>query len=186
MDISLQLNPSKRAYAIQSQSGAKQAEKKSAVSQTDRVTVSRQALEYLEQLNRQTQAQKKSDQDQDSSTFSDGGASSILDTLSKSLKEMEKCSKIAASIMKGKRVPLEDLQYLMEHDIKGYQLAMAMRRPPEDDKEEKSVLDDEDRQGDTAESTSSVESAGSCESASESGEAPTGGEASNSAEAGSL
>jgi hypothetical protein len=99
------------------------------------------------------------------------------------LKELEKCSKIAASIMKGKRVPLEDLRYLMEHDIKGYQLAMAMRKPEKDDREEKSVLDDEDRQEDTTESTgttASVEPTMSCGSSGESGE---GGETAAGGEA---
>jgi hypothetical protein len=172
MDISLEVNPSKRAYAIQAQSAAKQSGKTTA--QTDRLALSQQAIAYLEENNRriQEQAQEKSEQEEDGDVTSDGGASDLLDTLGKAMKEMEKCAKIAASIMKGKRVPLEDLRYLMEHDTKGYQLAMAMRKPEKDDKEEKSVLDDEDLQEDTTESTgttASVEPAASCESSGESG-----------------
>ena len=49
--------------------------------------------------------------------------------------------------MKGNRVPLEDLRYLMEHDQAGYKLAMAMRRHNPDPEDEESVLDDEDRNG---------------------------------------
>jgi hypothetical protein len=175
MDISLEATPSKRAYSIQAQSTTKQSEKTATTTQTDRFTLSRQAIAYLEENNRriQEQAQERSEQEDGGDVTSDGGASDLLDTLGKALKEMEKCSKIAASIMKGKRVPLEDLRYLMEHDSKGYQLAMAMRKPEKDDKEEKSVLDDEDRQGDTDESagtTADVEPTASCGSSGESGE----------------
>ena len=35
---------------------------------------------------------------------------------------------IAASIMRGDRVPPEDMAYLMNNDPEGYKLAMAMRR----------------------------------------------------------
>jgi hypothetical protein len=180
MDISLEVNPSKRAYSIQTQSTVKQTEKTSTATQTDRLALSQQAVAYLEENNRRIQEQEKSEQEDDGDVTSDGGASDLLDTLGKAMKEMEKCAKIAASIMKGKRVPLEDLRYLMEHDSKGYQLAMAMRKPEKDDKEEKSVLDDEDRQEDTGESTgttASVESTASCESSGEGGEPSAEGEA---------
>jgi hypothetical protein len=174
MDISLEVNPSKRAYSIQAQSTAKQTGKASTTTQTDRLALSQQAVAYLEENNRriQEQAQERSEQEDGGDVTSDGGASDLLDTLDKAMKEMEKCNKIAASIMTGKRVPLEDLRYLMEHDSKGYQLAMAMRKPEKDDKDEKSVLDDEDRQEDTGESTgttASVESTASCEPSGESG-----------------
>jgi hypothetical protein len=185
VDISLEVNPSKRAYSIQTQSTVKQAEKTSTTTRTDRLALSRQAVAYLEENNRriQEQAQEKSEQEDDGDVTSDGGASDILDTLGKAMKEMEKCAKIAASIMKGKRVPLEDLRYLMEHDIKGYQLAMAMRKPEKDDKEEKSVLDDEDRNGNTTESSSSTEAPASCDTSGESAETATSGETSTSTEA---
>jgi hypothetical protein len=153
VDISLEVNPSKRAYTIQTQSAAKQTEDPSTTARTDRLALSRQAVAYLEENNRRIQEQvlKKSKKEDDGDPTSDGGMSDILDTLAKAMKEMKKCNKIAAAIMKGKNVPKEDLQYLMEHDMEGYRLAMAMRKPPKDDKEEKSVLDDEDRSGTTAE-----------------------------------
>lgn len=72
-----------------------------------------------------------------------------LDSMSKKLKMMNKCQKIAAAIMRGDRVPPEDLQYLMLHDKEGYKIALALRRPKKDPKEMKSVLDDEDKNGDT-------------------------------------
>jgi hypothetical protein len=183
MDISLQTNPGKRAYSIQAQSAAKQTGDPSAAKQTDRLALSRQAVAYLEENNRrmQEQAQEKSQQENGGDITGDGGASNLLDTLGKAMKEMEKCAKIAASIMKGKRVPLEDLRYLMEHDSKGYQLAMAMRKPEKDDREEKSVLDDEDRRGDTAErtgTTAGVEPAAPSAPAAESGEATDGSQGS--------
>ena len=70
-----------------------------------------------------------------------------LDALSEQIKVQQKCMKIAMRIMQGKKVPPQDERYLMEHDPKGYKLAMALRKPPKkDEKECKSVLDDEDKQ----------------------------------------
>ena len=48
-----------------------------------------------------------------------------LDSMEDKLDMMNKCQKIAAAIMRGDRVPPEDLRYLMEHDKEGYKLAMA-------------------------------------------------------------
>ena len=91
---------------------------------------------------------------------------------------MRKCQKIAASIMKGNRVPPEDLEYLMKNDPDGYKLAMAMRRENPDPEDEKSVLDDEDRNGGSAEGSGGGESPPVSAP-----EAPsTGGEASAAAE----
>lgn len=159
MDISLTLNPSKRAYSVQTQTVSQQNVKKPAAAQTDRLSLSQQAVAYLEENDRRIQEQMRrtSTQNSDGSVASDGGASDILDTFGEAMKEMEKCNKIAASIMKGKRVPLEDMLYLLEHDGKAYQMAMAMRKPEKDNKEEKSVLDDEDRNGDTELRTTSEE-----------------------------
>ena len=83
-----------------------------------------------------------------------------LDGLSEGLDIQMKCLKIAMNIMKGKKVPPEDEQYLMENDPEGYKLAMAMRKPPKKDEEEcESVLDDEDKKGRTSETSDSGESA---------------------------
>lgn len=118
----------------------------------DKVTLSRQAVSYLEEQNRRMwQYQQERDQRRQSRLDSELSA---LDTAKSRLKRMEdeldilnKCQKIAASIMKGNRVPLEDLRYLMEHDQAGYKLAMAMRRHNPDPEDEESVLDEEDRNG---------------------------------------
>lgn len=118
----------------------------------DKVTLSRQAVSYLEEQNRRMwQYQQEREQRRQSRLDSELSA---LDTAKNRLKRMEdeldilnKCQKIAASIMKGNRVPPEDLRYLMEHDQAGYKLAMAMRRHNPDPEDEESVLDDEDRNG---------------------------------------
>lgn len=118
----------------------------------DKVTLSRQAVSYLEEQNRRMwQYQQEREQRRQSRLDSELSA---LDTAKSRLKRMEdeldilnKCQKIAASIMKGNRVPPEDLRYLMEHDQAGYKLAMAMRRHNPDPEDEESVLDDEDRNG---------------------------------------
>lgn len=118
----------------------------------DKVTLSRQAVSYLEEQNRRMwQYQQEREQRRQSRLDSELSA---LDTAKSRLKRMEdeldilnKCQKIAASIMKGNRVPLEDLRYLMEHDQAGYKLAMAMRRHNPDPEDEESVLDEEDRNG---------------------------------------
>ena len=92
-----------------------------------------------------------------------------LDALSEALDVQMKCMKIAANIMKGKKVPPEDEQYLMEHDPEGYKLTMAMRRPPKDDEECDSVLDEEDRSsGETSETGEAAPAEGG-------GDAPSSG-----------
>lgn len=78
-----------------------------------------------------------------------------LDALSEELDVQMKCLKIAMNIMKGKKVPPEDERYLMEHDPNGYKMAMAMKALVKEDKKEcKSVLDDEDKNGDKTEESS--------------------------------
>ena len=57
---------------------------------------------------------------------------------------MKKCAEIAARLMAGKKIPLQDEQYLMDNDPQGYRLALAMRREEEDEEECGSVLDPED------------------------------------------
>ena len=108
---------------------------------SDQASWSQAALSFLQELNRQDlekqrklleQKQKKSGE---------------LDSLTKSLKVMDKCRKIASRIMKGDKVPPEDERYLQENDMNGYKLALACRTPKEKPKEWKSVLDDEDRNG---------------------------------------
>ena len=101
-------------------------------------------------------------------------AKSQLDSMEKKLKVMNKCQKIAASIMRGDRVPPEDLAYLMNNDPEGYKLAMAMRRENPDPEDCESVLDEEDRAGASGEGYGG--DAAPIEGASGGGEASAGGE----------
>ena len=107
----------------------------------DKLTLSRQALAFFEEQNRLRQAEEQR------RTAQKQSGSSELDLLEKALDVQDKCLKIAASIMKGNRVPPEDLEYLMNNDPEGYKLARALRRENPDPEDEKSVLDDEDKNG---------------------------------------
>ena len=108
---------------------------------TDKVSLSRQALAFFEEQNRLRQAEEQRRAAKKQSSGSE------LELLEKAMDVQDKCLKIAASIMKGNRVPPEDLEYLMNNDPEGYKLAMAMRRENPDPEDEESVLGDEDRNG---------------------------------------
>ena len=131
----------------------------------DRCTLSQQALRYLEEQNRMMQEAAERRARRESEGKSD------LDLLAKQVDMQEKCLKIAASIMKGNRVPPEDLKYLMDNDPAGYKLAMAMRQEKKDPEDCESVLDDEDKN-----SAAAQESGGEAASVEPSG-ASGGGEA---------
>ena len=145
----------------------------------DKLTLSRQALNYLEEQNRlawerdQQREQQRQGRMNDSLSALDSGESQ-LDSMEKKLKVMNKCQKIAASIMRGNRVPPEDLAYLMNNDPEGYKLAMAMRRENPDPEDCESVLDEEDRAG--ASGGGYGEDAASIEGVFGGGEAAAGGE----------
>ncbi len=115
----------------------------------DKLSLSRQALDYLEQQDKLREELDERRSQQHSLIQSQLDAmqtkKSELDALGKHLKTQSKCQKIAASIMKGDRVPPEDLAYLMKNDPEGYKLAMAMRRPKKDPEDCESVLDEEDK-----------------------------------------
>lgn len=114
----------------------------------DKLSLSRQALAFLEEQNRQAMEREQRRQSRMNDSLSSmESAKSELDAMGKKLKVMSKCQKIAASIMKGDRVPPEDLEYLMNNDPDGYKLAMAMRRHKKDPEKCESVLDEEDRNG---------------------------------------
>jgi len=125
----------------------------------DKFSLSRQALAYLEQENklRRELDERRSQQRGVIQSQLDAMQSkkSELDALSKHLKTQSKCQKIAASIMKGDRVPPEDLAYLMKNDPEGYKLAMAMCRPKKDPEDCESVLDEEDKKGSSTGGTTS-------------------------------
>ncbi|MBD5132897.1 MAG: hypothetical protein HDT38_00260 [Clostridiales bacterium] len=126
----------------------------------DKLTLSRQALSFLEEQDRkrwqwkQEREQRRQDRMSDSLSALESSKRE-LDAMGEKLKVLSKCQKIAVSIMKGNRVPPEDLEYLMNNDPEGYKLAMAMRRENPDPEDEKSVLDDEDRGGGRAEASGS-------------------------------
>ena len=115
----------------------------------DKLTLSQQALSYLEEQSRLAwEREQRRDRASDSLSALDT-AKSQLDSMAEKLKVMRKCQKIAASVMRGDRVPPEDLAYLLNNDPEGYKLAMAMRRENPDPEDCESVLDEEDRRGNT-------------------------------------
>lgn len=112
----------------------------------DKLTLSRQALGYLQEQSRLAWEREQRRQSRMDDSFSAmDTAKDQLDAMEKKLKVMNKCQKIAASIMRGDRVPPEDMAYLMNNDPEGYKLAMAMRRENPDPEDCESVLDEEDR-----------------------------------------
>lgn len=129
---------------------------------SDKASWSQAALSFLQELNRQDMEKQRKLLEQKQK--GDGE----LDYLTKSLKTMDKCRKIAARIMKGDKVPPEDERYLQDNDPDGYKLALACRTPKEKPKEWKSVLDDEDREGGSTSDSSgetAVDSSGAAEEA---------------------
>lgn len=133
---------------------APQAEKKpSAASplraKSDKAVWSQAALSFLQEVNRQDMERQRK------MLEAKRQGSGELEVLSKSLKTMEKCQKIAARIMRGDKVPPQDEQFLMDADPDGYKLAIACRVPKEKPKEWESVLKDEEDGGETAEAVDS-------------------------------
>lgn len=133
----------------------------------DKLSLSRQALAWLDEQNRQDMERQARRDDSLSALKS---SKSELDNMAKQLKAQEKCQKIAARIMRGDRVPPEDLEYLMNNDPEGYKLAMAMRRIKRDPEDCESVLDEEDRNGGTREAQAAPDGASSEASAPEAAE----------------
>ena len=124
----------------------------------DRVELSRQWVDQMQEQSARLRALLAQSGNQNGEKKSggildmlDGPDSEELDAQMEALRVQQKCMEISRRIMAGKRVPPEDEQYLMEHDPEGYKLTIALRRPPKDDEECESVLDEEDRgSGETA------------------------------------
>ena len=136
----------------------------------DKLTLSRQAVAFVEEQNRMwAEVREREQQRRSRMDIAAQPDSAELDLLRKGQRILELCQKIAASIMKGNKVPPEDLKFLMENDPDGYRMAMAMRKHNPDPEEEESVLTDEDKNGRSAEGTGGGE-APSVEAA-----APAGG-----------
>ena len=105
----------------------------------DKLTLSRQALGYLQEQSRLAWEREQRRQSRMDDSFSAlDTAKDQLDAMEKKLKVMNKCQKIAASIMRGDRVPPEDMAYLMNNDPEGYKLAMAMCRKQGKERREES------------------------------------------------
>lgn len=149
---------------VETAKSAQRAEKKSAGTRAgaalkragrDKASWSQAALTFLQEVNRQDlEKQRKLLEAKQRGNGS-------MDALTKSLKTMDKCRKIASRIMKGDKVPPEDEKYLMENDQDGYKLALACRQPKEKPKKWDSVLDEEDREGTSGgEMEEAVESGG--------------------------
>lgn len=152
---------------------------------TDRLELSRQWVERMEERRIQAQGalltgakEKQSNGILDLLEEPDA-ESQELDALSEQMKSKMKCLEIAMRIMKGKKVPPEDEQYLMENDPEGYKLAMAMKVLVKQDKEQcESVLEDEDKKAGRSAQTGDAAPAEGGEAPSGEGDAPaSGGEA---------
>lgn len=151
---------------------ARSAEKKTANAarpSADRVELSRQWIQHMEEQRSRSEtallnAGKQKDKDSGGLLGYMETEEDKLDALSRQLDVQMKCMKIATNIMKGKKVPPEDEQYLMEHDPESYKLAVSMRGlVKEDDEECESVLKDEDKNGEETSETGEsapVESSG--------------------------
>ena len=130
----------------------------------DRLELSQQWIGQMQEQSARLQALWTQPKDKKSNGILDmldepGEGSQEADQLAKELDTKMKCLKIAANIMKGKKVPPQDERYLMENDPEGYKLAIAMRSMVKEDKKKcKSVLDDEDKE-ETSETEASGEAA---------------------------
>lgn len=165
------------------------AQKPSVMSKEDRLSLSRQAVAYLEEQNRQFQEKLEQHRRESAErvtqiSLGEGKSEDELKGLDKSMKAMQKCQKIAARIMRGDKVPPEDEQYLANNDPEGYKLALALRKPKKHPKEWKSVLDDEDRKGSEAVDSASEASpdSGVAPAEASSGASEGGGDAAASGE----
>lgn len=142
-----------RALPAAAKPAQKGARKASARLSADRLELSRQWVEAMEEQRARTQAAmlaggKKAEEDSGGLLGYMETEEDKLDAMSEQLDTQMKCLKIAMNIMKGKKVPPEDERYLMEHDPDSYKLAIAMKSMTKEDKKEcESVLDDEDKEG---------------------------------------
>ena len=171
----------RKAETADTPAGAQTPQRKEPV---DKLTLSRQAAAFVEEQSRKMwievrEREQRRQSRMDASISAAESSKGELDLLSQGLKVLELCQKIAASIMKGDKVPLKDLRFLMENDPDGYRLAMAMRRHKEDPEEVDSVLEDEENRNGGAGETGGGGEAPSVEASGPSG---GGGAASNPTE----
>ena len=106
---------------------------------SDQVVLSKQVLSVIEIQNRIRQIEQAKENANNSPEVQQ------LESMRKAMKALKACSKIAARIRAGDKVPLKDLQYLMKNDPQMYQMAMASRKPKENPKEWKSAIPKEEQ-----------------------------------------
>lgn len=112
-------------------------------SQMDQVEWSEQAMDLLRRMARPPEEKSALECLLRPWEQEDDKAGSALD---ETMKVMKACSKIAANIRSGDRVPPEDIRYLIRHDPRLYMMAMAARELKEDpEKCKKVVNEDEER-----------------------------------------
>jgi len=70
------------------------------------------------------------------------------DAVEKPYDVKRKCLRIAMRIMRGDKVSMKDLQYLMENDPGLYLMAMLLRMPKEDPEEHECISDEENKSWD--------------------------------------
>ena len=131
---------------------------------SDHLSLSRQALAYLEEQAKAAEAEAAAAAAKQQ-TQEGSGQDGMLDSLERAMKQMKRCQEIARRLMAGDKVPAKDLQYLMENDPEGYKLAMAMRKVKKDPKEWESVLKDEEGESTAEQAAPAQDTAASAPSA---------------------
>lgn len=97
----------------------------------DQLTLSEQVLAIIQHQNKIREIEERA---------GNSPEAQAVDNLSKAMKVLKVCSKIAARIRAGDKVPLKDLQYLMRNDPQAYRMAMASRKPKDAPKEWESAV----------------------------------------------
>ena len=148
--MELTVNGRQRRAAQTAEAAPQRMEKKSAGAKTgaalskprsDKTAWSQAALSFLQEVDRQEMENRRK------LLEAKQKGNGELDALSKALKTMDKCRKIAGRIMRGDKVPPQDERYLMDNDPDGYKLALVCRKPKEKPKEWETALDEEDLEG---------------------------------------
>lgn len=138
--------------------------------QQDRVTLSKDALALAQSLSR-IQEIRRAKEDAENTP-----EATMLESMKETMEILQTCRTIAARVQAGDKVPLKDLRYLMKHDIRGYQLAMSMRRQKENPKEWKSAIPEEREKTEAAGKSDSK----TTQTTQTAQTAPSGGEAASS------
>ncbi len=165
MELNVRMNgPVKTVLTTEAKPPQKTDIKQTALPVKDEADWSSKAIAYLQRAQKEIWEEARNKQEIDNMLTDMEQQKKKLDQMKKMLRIQRLCMKIAASIMRGDRVPPEDMKYLEEHDPDGFKLAMAMRKPKRNPENCKSVLKDEDKFSEPAESgKSSVETASGSE-----------------------